>query len=293
MHISDDHLIAVFDVETTGLSAAYGDRICEVGIVCARGDEIIDTYQSLVNPQRPISPGAAQVNGLSDAQVCQAPVFAEVAAEVLAHMDGATLVCHNAPFDLSFLEAELARLGLTRPPIDVLDTLDIARRYYRFRSNSLSSVAANLRIVNVQAHRALGDALTTFYVFRTFYRQLSERGVFLGPQGGGADVLRSRSGPNGILQRNTDTSHHQAAPAQSEILLPPVIQAAISANKTIEIIYLDAQGNRTCRRITPRLALAQNGSVQLVAFCHLRQAERSFRLDRIVAIQDDRLPSQE
>ena len=59
----DRRIYAAFDVETTGLSAAYGDRICEVGLVRAQGDEILDNYQSLVNPGRPFSPGAARSTG--------------------------------------------------------------------------------------------------------------------------------------------------------------------------------------------------------------------------------------
>ena len=76
-----------------------------------RGDAILDTYQTLVNPQRPISPGARRVNGLSDAELQPAPLFASIADQVLARIDGAMLVCHNAPFDLGFLEAEYARLN--------------------------------------------------------------------------------------------------------------------------------------------------------------------------------------
>jgi DNA polymerase-3 subunit epsilon len=134
-HLSDVQPIAVFDVETTGLSPAYGDRICEVGIVRARGDVIFDTYQTLVNPQRPISPGAARVNGLSDADVSQSPLFAEIAGQVLDRLEGAVLVCHNAPFDLGFLDAELSRLGL----LARLASSALAPMPLPFRSNSLSA----------------------------------------------------------------------------------------------------------------------------------------------------------
>ena len=167
MILDDDQLVAVFDVETTGLSPLSGDRICEVGLVLARGDQILDTYQTLVNPQRPISPGAARVNGLTDTMVHDAPIFAEIADVLLARMDGAVVVCHNAPFDLGFLSAELARLGRSWQPEAVIDTLALARRQFRFGSNSLSETARRLGVQNAQAHRALGDALTTFYVLRS------------------------------------------------------------------------------------------------------------------------------
>jgi DNA polymerase III epsilon subunit len=200
----DEQILAAFDVETTGLSAFFGDRICEVGLVRARGDEILDNYQTLVNPQRSISPGAARVNGLSDEQVRQAPPFSEIATQVLALLDGALLVCHNAPFDLSFLEAELSRLGQTCQLLGVIDTLDIARRYFNFASNSLSAVASRLEIETPQSHRALGDAQTTLQVFRHFYRQLVGRGVVQPWDLVGA--YRPASSPRGLSRLSTTMS---------------------------------------------------------------------------------------
>lgn len=256
--------VAAFDVETTGLSAFFGDRVCEVGIVLTQGDEILDSYQTLVNPHRPLSPGAARVNGLTDAQLLQAPSFAEIAPQVLDRLAGAVLLCHNAPFDLSFLDAELSRLGLPWQPAGVIDTLDIARRYFRFASNSLSAVAASLEIETPQAHRALGDALTTFQVFRSFYRRLVDQG--------------------NVQPGDLVGSYFPAQRRHRELLLPPSIQEALAGNKVIEITYVDVQGQETNRQITPLRVQANNDYVYVVAYCHLRQAERSFRLDRIVAI---------
>jgi DNA polymerase-3 subunit epsilon len=260
MQSLDSQIFAVVDVETTGLSPAYGDRVCEVGIVRAMGDEVLDTYQTLVNPQRPISPGASRVNGLRDAHVRAAPLFAEIAGEVLSRIDGAALVCHNAPFDLGFLEAELSRLHFTWAPRQVFDTLAMARRYFNFYSNSLGAVAESLGIETPQAHRALGDALTTFEVFRHFQRQLSRQGQDFG---GGYRPVRA-----------------QVEPA----ILPPEIQEAVDHEQDILITYIDAKGEETVRLITPRRVTEMNGYVYMVAYCHMRQAERQFRLDRIARI---------
>jgi DNA polymerase-3 subunit epsilon len=265
LHPTNGLTVAVVDVETTGLSAHFGDRICEVGILRAQDDQILDTYQTLVNPQRPISPGARRVNGLRDEEVFQAPVFAEIAGEVLARIDRATLVCHNAMFDLSFLEAELARLGLVWQPAGVIDTLEIARRYFNFGSNSLAAVALRLGIETPQAHRALGDALTTFQVFRRLQGALAGRvGDLVG-------------------------SYRPAYAQMEEVVLPPEIQEALAENKAVIITYLDAKGDQTTRMITPLRVLARNGATYMVAYCHLRQAERHFRLDRIVAMAGNSL----
>jgi DNA polymerase III epsilon subunit len=260
-HIPDGQIIVVVDVETTGLYPQYGDRVCEVGIVRALEDEILDTYQALVNPQRPISPGASRVNGLRDADVCDAPVFAEIAEEVLTRIDGAVLVCHNAPFDLGFLDAELSRLGLCWQPVGVVDTLQLARRYFNFYSNSLPVIADYLGIETPQAHRALGDALTTFKVFRRFQQELA---------GEGSDFVGS----------------YRPIYSQLEaVILPPEIQEALEDEQDILITYIDAKGEETTRLITPRRVIAMNGYIYMVAYCHMRQAERQFRLDRIVRIQ--------
>src|SRR5512147_2490455 len=102
---------AFLDLETTGLSPWFGDRICEVGIVISEGKRIKEQYQQLVNPERELSPGAASTNGLSDDDLKSAPLFEEVADEVLDWLKGAVVVCHNAQFDIQFLDSEFKRLG--------------------------------------------------------------------------------------------------------------------------------------------------------------------------------------
>src|SRR5438445_9121835 len=110
-----EHTFAVVDVETTGLSARMGDRICELAVVIVRGGQIVGQLQSLVNPQKPISRGAAAVNGISDSMVRDAPAFRKVAPELVKALDGAVLVAHNASFDLSFISSELRAAGYSTP----------------------------------------------------------------------------------------------------------------------------------------------------------------------------------
>src|SRR5574342_274027 len=93
------HTFAYLDVETTGLSPWFGDRICEVAILRCEGDNLIDSFSSLLNPERLLSPGAARVNGLKDSDLKKAPRFAEVVDCVLALIRDAVIVCHNVPFE--------------------------------------------------------------------------------------------------------------------------------------------------------------------------------------------------
>ena len=251
-----------FDVETTGLYPNLGDRVCEVGIVIAQGEQILETYASLVNPLRPISPGAAAVNGLNDEILRHQPTFAEIADEVIRRLHGQVVVCHNAPFDLGFLQSELARLGRAWQPHQIIDTLQLARKYFHFASNSLSAVASALGIVVQDAHRALGDALTTYRLFCYFQQQL----------GGKSDL--SNSIP-------WQTARKPGFGLQGDVELPPLLRKALDTQSDLEILYRDGSGNLTRRWIRPTQILSGFGTVYVVAYCHLRGEERSFRLDRM------------
>lgn len=251
-----------FDVETTGLNPQLGDRVCEVGIVVAQGEQILETYSSLVNPLRPISPGAAAVNGLTDELLRDQPTFAEIADEVIGRLHGQIVVCHNAPFDLGFLQSELSRLGRTWQPRQVIDTLQLARQYFRFASNSLGAVAAALGIIVHDAHRALSDALTTYRVFRYFQQQLS------------AQKDWSASVP-------WQPAYEFPSGAENDFDLPPLLRQALDTRSDLEILYQDGNGNLTRRRIRPVQILPGYKTIYVVAYCHLRGEERSFRLDRM------------
>jgi DNA polymerase-3 subunit epsilon len=145
------------DVETTGLSAAAGHRVCEFAFLRFLRGSVVDSYVSLVNPLRPIDPGARAVNGISDEMVTCSPPFADLFPRILMFVGDDPLVFHNAPFDLSFLRAEARLAGGKWPANPVVDTLSIARRMGRFRSNSLPSICRELGIGSA-FHRAEADA---------------------------------------------------------------------------------------------------------------------------------------
>lgn len=252
--------VAVLDVETTGLNPSFGDRICEIGLVLARGNQIEETYSSLVNPERPISSGAAAVNGLSDDMLITAPLFAEIANEVLARLENRILICHNLPFDFGFLKMETSRLGISLQIPFTVDTLAIARRYGRFHSNSLEAIAYQLGLNPTASHRALADALTTFEVWQYFNHSL---GIETGQ----------------LIQT---LPPEQTLPI--EIQIPPLLQDALQNQRDVEIVYVDRSGTPTRRLIRPQEVFVAVEAVYLVAYCHLRQDKRHFRLDRIVSI---------
>ncbi|MGE5700109.1 MAG: PolC-type DNA polymerase III [Deltaproteobacteria bacterium] len=154
--VADGPYIAV-DVETTGIDAADGHRVCEVALLKFLRGDVIDSLVSLVNPMRPISPGASAINGITDLMVAGAPCFCDLFPGILAFIENDVLVFHNAPFDLSFLRAEARIAGGEWPGNPFVDTLLLARRTGRFRSNSLSSICRELGI-GAGFHRAEADA---------------------------------------------------------------------------------------------------------------------------------------
>lgn len=255
---------AFLDLETTGLSPWFGDRVCEVGIVVTEGKRIKTSYQKLVNPERPLSPAAASVNGLQDAELASAPTFKHIAGEVLAHLEGSIVVCHNAQFDLQFLDSEFRRIGHEIQISNLIDTLFVARDNFNFPSYSLSNVAAEFNLQNPDAHRALADALT-------------DRAVFFAMM----DALK----PVGRQFDQFIGLYNSPAWPRDGIGLPTDIGEAIYSGKRLWITYIDKAGEQTERWVTPLQVLGLSDYIYLRGFCHLRNSERTFRLDRIVGLK--------
>ena len=155
----------VFDLETTGLSPAR-DRICELGAVRVRGLELVDSFQSLVNPGIALPEPVARLTGLRREELVCAPSAAAVVRRFLSFAGDALLVAHNAQFDQRFLEQHLLALygrRLSEPP---LCTAALARRLLegRLRRVGLASLANFFGVATAPCHRALPDAEATAQV---------------------------------------------------------------------------------------------------------------------------------
>jgi DNA polymerase-3 subunit epsilon len=156
----------VLDTETTGLEPGDGHRIIEIGCVeiVGRRRVVSDPPRRwLLNPERAIDEAAIAVHGITREQLAGKPRFADVAEELIGYIRGAELVIHNAPFDVGFLDAELARAGRAERIAElcpVLDTLELARRMHPGQRNGLDALCKRYSIDNSQRtyHGALLDA---------------------------------------------------------------------------------------------------------------------------------------
>ncbi|MGE5139249.1 MAG: exonuclease domain-containing protein [Rudaea sp.] len=257
------------DTETTGLSPRYGDRVVEIALARFRGGVMEDYYVTLVNPFRRIPFSAQRIHGIGDGDVRDAPAFAQVADQVCAGLNDAVLVGHNAPFDLGFIANEFALAGRPCPANLVLDTLTFLRRYFRFPSNSLPRVAEQLGIVPERSHRALADALTTHAVLGFIAAELERRGAkTLG------DLLDLQGG-----------SIPWEPASEPHVPLPPALEEALRHNLKLFVRYVDGDGVPSERWISPIGLRVIRETVYLRAYCHLRDAERYFRLDRVLELR--------
>lgn len=188
------------DTETTGLYAEQGDRIIE--FACVEYDNRRDTgrrLQHYVNPGRSSNPDAVRVHGISDEFLADKPPFATVAAELLDFVAGADVVIHNASFDLSFLDAELARLNLPRfaqAAARITDSLQMAREMFPGKGNSLDALCRRLEVDNSKRdlHGALIDADLLAQVYLNMTRGqdslvIDSRDSARGPASAGAQDL--------------------------------------------------------------------------------------------------------
>ena len=170
----EDVPLAAVDVETTGLNPQAGDRVCEIAVLRVDPGEEPRLWVSLVNPGRPIGAGAQAVNGIADDDVADAPPFGTLITRINAGLDGAVLVAHNVPFDVGFLRAEYRRAGRRLPMVPTLDTLELARRCFRFGRNGLGNVAWQLGVRVRGLHRAEGDVWATYHVLQRMIEALRE-----------------------------------------------------------------------------------------------------------------------
>ncbi|MDZ4746985.1 MAG: exonuclease domain-containing protein [Saprospiraceae bacterium] len=163
--MSTERRYAIVDIETTG-GLVKRDKITEIAIVLHDGEKVIDQYQTLINPERSIPAFITGLTGITNDMVAGAPLFCEVAKDIVLKTEGAVFVAHNARFDYGFLREEFARLGYayTRKQ---LCTVRLSKKMLpQLKSHSLDSLIRHFSLDVDKRHRALDDALATAEVFK-------------------------------------------------------------------------------------------------------------------------------
>jgi DNA polymerase III subunit epsilon len=155
---------AITDIETTG-SHASGNAIIEVAVLVWEDNEIVEEYQTLINPQVKLPVYISTLTGISDSMLVNAPLFEDIAEELFEVLKDSVFVAHNVSFDYTFIKAAFEHVGIQWSP-PKLDSIKIARKAFPgLRSYGLSNVCLELSIRNDAAHRAMGDARATLTLF--------------------------------------------------------------------------------------------------------------------------------
>lgn len=167
----------VVDTETTGGRAWSGDRITEIAAVVVRNGEIVEVFETLVNPQRSIPPFVTRLTNITWDMVKDAPTFDRVAPDVMRVLEGNVFVAHNAMFDWRFVTSELTRSTGRKLGGRRLCTVKIARKVLpQLSRRSLDHVARYYGVEIRGRHRAAGDALATAKCLLRMFSDLADRG---------------------------------------------------------------------------------------------------------------------
>lgn len=227
-------MYAVVDIETTGGSARL-ERITEIAVYIHDGNQIIDEYSTLINPERSIPYFITALTGISNEMVEDAPRFFEVAKKIVEITDGNIFVAHNARFDYSFIRQEFSMLGYNfkRP---LLDTVSLSRKLLPgHKSYSLGNLCKDLGIEILGRHRASGDALATVRLLELLIE---------------SDKVQN----NGSLVRNRKAAKLHPALDMTKIAdIPEEPGIYYFYNEKNEIIYVGKSRN-LCQRVNTHLS---------------------------------------
>lgn len=261
----------IFDLETTGLGPELGDRIVEIAAVRFKNGQQLGVFHSLLNPgDRVISPEAFLVNRINQEMLVGAPGIEKILPEFLSFISESCLAAYNAPFDVSFLSAELKRINLKFPcDLQIIDLLAMARRMLPGKEKyTLSAIAPFLGIHQTQEHRALSDVQMTVEVFKKLILIMAEKRI--------TDFNQCIS----LFGLRTDLWEHITNTKVARI------QEALGLGVSLKIIYL-TRHNAECteREVIPKALIQRKNQSYLVGFCKLRNEERTFGVSNILHVE--------
>lgn len=212
----------VLDTETTGLEPQQGHKIIEIGCVELVNRRLTGRhYHQYIRPDREIDEGAIEVHGITNEFLADKPLFAAVVEEFLAFVEGAELIIHNAPFDVGFINNELAltgrNLGTINERCRVLDTLVMARQKHPGQKNNLDALCRRYLVDNSQRdlHGALLDAEILADVFLAMtggQTSLALSGIHTGADG-------SEQSGSGIIRVSAERAPLKVLKASAEELV--------------------------------------------------------------------------
>ena len=162
----------VLDIETTGLSYIQ-DEIIEIGILKIKNNKIVDVFDKLIKPKNKIPNRIIEITHITNEMVRSGENLNNVLFQILEFIGDLPLIIHNSPFDLSFLQYNLEKIGLIINN-EVIDTLKLSREIFKdFEKHNLQYLAERLNIKVENAHRALDDTKTLNEVYKVMRKYIN------------------------------------------------------------------------------------------------------------------------
>lgn len=211
----------ILDTETTGIDPKEGHRIIEIGCVEMINRRLTgNNFHQYLQPDREIDAEAIEVHGITNEFLADKPRFEEIAEDLLAYLNGAELIIHNAPFDIGFINNELQLTDPRSKPVtdycSVTDTLVMARQMFPGQRASLDALCKRYEINN--AHRTLHGALLDSEILADVYLAMTGGQVSLLLGGDAENAGQSAAGGGGIRRIAIDTSRLRVISASEEEL---------------------------------------------------------------------------
>ncbi len=196
----DEKNFTIVDLETTG-GSAYFNRIIEIGVLRVERGEVVARYSQSINPQIPIPEMITKITGLTDRDVAGAPLFEEVADELITFFEDAIFVAHNVMFDYSFLKEEYRRLGYSFN-LDRLCTVRLSRALFpQHKRHNLAALIERHEFEAGNRHRAFDDAHVLWQFFQTIKTTFDAETLQLGLQKATTKLRK----PNALTPQSTET----------------------------------------------------------------------------------------
>ena len=168
-------IYSVVDLETTGTNVNHGDRIIQIGCVLVQDGEIINHFETKINPREKIPRSIVQLTGIEDKDVRKAPLFEDIAGTIYSLLAETTFVAHNVNFDFPFLNAELERAGYPSLSIPAIDTVTLSQILLpTAKSFRLRDLTSSLHIEHDHPHSAVSDAEATADLLNDLLKRVQE-----------------------------------------------------------------------------------------------------------------------
>lgn len=256
-----------FDTETTGKYPLEAE-ICELAAVKWRGGEVIETFQTLIRPSKPMGQEVIDIHGITNAMVEDAPRMSEKIAEFHQFIQGGILVAHHAPFDLGFIAVEFEKAGLPLPELPVLcSSLLSIQLFPQSENHRLQTLIRYFNLPQGAAHRALDDARACLEVGLLCLEKVGEGPI--------AKAFAAQGGP--LSWRRF---------ALSEIEQNPVGKTLIQAIRDqwiVEMSYGSGSKPGSKRRVHPQGLVRSLGGDFLVAYAEEDQKSKRYYFNKILS----------